>query len=47
MALFQLEGNTSTSGGITKKIAAKVAIPPAVFCTIAPNARAKIPTSIK
>ena len=34
------------SGGSTKKMAAKVAIPPAVFRTIAPIASAKIPTSI-
>ena len=34
------------SGGSTKKIAAKVAMPPAVFRTMAPIASAKIPTSI-
>ena len=44
--MFQLVGKVNISGGSTKKIAANVAIPPAVFRTIAPIASAKIPTSI-
>ena len=42
IALFQLVGRMFISGGITKKIAAKAAIPPAVLRTIAPSASAKI-----
>jgi len=45
MAVFQLDGSTFISGGITKKIPAKVAIPPAVLRIIAPIPSAKIPTS--
>ena len=45
IALFQLSGRMFMSGGKTKKIAAKAAIPPAVFRMIAPIASAKIPTS--
>ena len=47
MALFQLVGRMSRSGGITKKMAAKTAIPPAVLRNIAPSASAKIPSSIR
>ena len=47
IALFQLVGRMFMSGGITKKIAAKIAIPPAVLRVIAPSASAKIPITIR
>ena len=47
IASFQLVGRTFSSGGMTKKIAAKAAIPPAVLRTIAPIASAKTPTSVR
>jgi hypothetical protein len=46
-ASFQLAGKMSISGGMTKKIPAKVAIPPAVLRTIEPIPSAKIPTNIR
>jgi hypothetical protein len=39
LALFQLVGRTLRSGGITKKIAAKAEMPPAVLRIIAPSAK--------
>ena len=47
MASFQLVGRTFKSGGSTKKIAAKAAIPPAVFLRIAPSARLSRATTIR
>src|SRR5581483_635097 len=44
IALSQLDGSRSRSGGITKRIPANVAIPPAVLRTIAPRPSAKTPT---
>ena len=47
MALFQLVGRMFISGGMTKKIAAKAAMPPAVLRTIAPIAIANIPSTMR
>ena len=46
-AWFQLDGRTFISGGITNKIPAKVAMPPAVFRVIAPRPRPKMPTTVR
>ena len=47
IALFQSEGRMFRSGGITNMIAAKVAMPPAVFRTIAPRPSANTPISVR
>ena len=44
IASFQPDGRSRSSGGMTKKMAANVAMPPAVLRTIAPTASAKMPT---
>ena len=47
IALFQLVGSTFMSGGSTNMIAAKAAIPPAVFRTIAPRPSPNKPTTVR
>ena len=46
-ALFQLVGKTFIRGGSTNISPANVAIPPAVFRTIAPRPRPNNPTTVR